>query len=113
MEIKGPGYCISTDPTAATIYFQGTFRLEAQEYRPIMSLLEQFFEQEPALLTLNLQQLEFINSSGFTSLARFITHAKTQKKTQVLILASSKVDWHRKSLNNLKRLMPLLQIEFH
>lgn len=112
MTIKDDKYSVDYDATTATIYLRGVLRLNMEEYAPIVQLLEQIIIMAPPQLTINLRELEFLNSSGFTNLARFITKVNTKKTIQLKMQASSQNPWHQKSLNNFKRLMPQLQLEF-
>jgi hypothetical protein len=112
MTLKDDNYSIDYDAATATVYLRGVLRLNPEEYAPIVQLLEQVIALEPPLLTINLCELEFLNSSGFTTLARFVTKVNTKKTIQLQMQASSQNPWHQKSLNNFKRLMPQLQLEF-
>jgi hypothetical protein len=112
MIVKDDKYSVDYDAMTATIYLRGVLRLNTEEYAPIVQLLEQIITQNPSQLTINLRELEFLNSSGFTNLARFITKVNTKKTIQLKMQASSQNPWHQKSLNNFKRLMPQLQLEF-
>ncbi len=112
MEINGDKYRIYYDATTTTLYLQGVLRLNTEEYLPIVQLLEHIIDLELPLLTLNLRDLEFLNSSGFTNLARFVAKISAKKTMQMKIQAAAQNPWHQKSLNNFKRLMPNLQLEF-
>ena len=64
MEIKTDDYSVWYEPTTATVNFQGLLRLPGiPDYEPIVQLLNDITEQEPATITMNLQKLKFLNSS--------------------------------------------------
>ena len=62
-------------------------------------------------MTLDLRQLQFLNSSGINALSKFILHVRNQKVSQVLVQGSARFPWQEKSLINLQRLLPTLKLE--
>ena len=112
MEIKTEDYRICYDPSTATVSFVGSLRLSGPaEYAPIVELLGSLASVEPAKITLNLQQLEFLNSSGINMLSKFIIEVRKQARVQMAVQGSQRIAWQSKSLKNLQRLMPGLQLE--
>lgn len=112
MEIKTDDYTIWHDRNAATVYLQGFLRLGGiQEYQPIMDLLIEAVEDSPTL-TVNLQELEFLNSSGISMLSMFVVNVRQKGNIQLLLQGSDQVLWQTKSLKNLQRLMPTLTLAF-
>ncbi len=112
MEIKTEDYRICYDPSTATVSFVGSLRLSGSaEYAPIVELLGSLASVEPAKITLNLQQLEFLNSSGINMLSKFIIEVRKQARVQMAVQGSQRIAWQSKSLKNLQRLMPGLQLE--
>ena len=112
MEIKTEDYGICYDPSTATVSFRGSLRLSGpQEYAPIVQLLEEVADLAPAKITLNLQQLEFLNSSGINMLSKFIIEVRKKARVQMAVQGSQRIAWQGKSLKNLQRLMPGLQLE--
>jgi hypothetical protein len=115
MEIKTSDYHISYDNTTSTIYCQGSFRLGGtDEYTPIADLCNQVadLEPQPAVIRLNLRQLAFLNSSGINMLSKFIIRVRQKENILVVVQGSQKIPWQGKSLKNLQRLMPSLQLEW-
>lgn len=112
MEIKTDDYTIWCDEGAASVHFKGILRLSGMnEYDPIMAfLLENLRSAEQ--FTLDLQGLEFLNSSGISMLTMFVIKARQQGNVDLRIQGSEKTLWQTKSLKNLKRLMPSLSLEF-
>ncbi len=112
MEIKTEDYRICYDPSTVTVSFVGSLRLSGSaEYAPIVELLGSIASVEPAKITLNLQQLEFLNSSGINMLSKFIIEVRKQARVQMAVQGSQRIAWQGKSLKNLQRLMPGLQLE--
>ena len=108
--ITGEDYRVIYDEEKGVIYFQGIIRLQQQEYTPLMALLDRIIEQPPPLLTLNLRDLEMLNSSGVSILARFMSRLNNGKKNcEVTIQSTDNFSWQKKSLRNLQQLMPNLK----
>lgn len=113
MDIKGTNYAVSFNPDTNTITLQGFLRLRGMnEYGPIAQLLDDVVAAKPELVTLNLLGLHFLNSSGINMLFRFVINMRDRTKGQVIARGSSQIPWQTKSLHNLERLMPGLQLEF-
>lgn len=112
MEIKGDNYSVGYDLDTTTIKFEGSLRLNGMEqYNPIVDLLNQVAETNPEKIILNLRGLEFLNSSGINILSKFTINIRKKKTIQMVLQASDKIPWQGKSLKNLQRLLPSLQLE--
>jgi len=112
MEIVTEEYSIKYDTETSTINWQGVMRLNGKEYNPIAELLNQVAALEPEKITLDLQALEGLNSSGITMVGKFIFQIAKKKTIELLIQCGNKMTWQKKSVKNFKRLMPKLQIEW-
>lgn len=111
-EIKGEDYSVYSDPESATIHFQGELSLGGPlDYRAIAELLDAVVAQSPPRLTLNLTQLEFLNSAGISMISKFIIGVRKKPEMQVLVLGSVDIPWQGKSLKNLQKLLPSLKLE--
>jgi hypothetical protein len=121
MEIRSNDYSVGFDPLTQTVNLQGTLRLVgAEEYEPITQLLGDAAARlahgatpkEPrSKLTLNLKGLQFLNSSGINMLSKFVIKMRQQEKIQLIVIGNGAIAWQSKSLKNLQRLMPSLQLE--
>ena len=86
MEIKTEDYQICYDPTTTTVSFVGSLRLSGPaKYAPIVELLDSIASVEPAKITLNLQQLDFLNSSGINMLSKFIIEVRKKARLQMAV----------------------------
>ncbi|MBD2740715.1 hypothetical protein [Coleofasciculus sp. FACHB-1120] len=113
MEIKTEDYSIWYDSVTETANFQGSLRLSGmEEYAPIVKLLNDLVDSEPPTITLNLRELEFLNSSGINVLSKFVINVRQKEKIQMIVQGSKNIPWQSKSLKNLQRLMPSLHLEF-
>ncbi len=112
VEIKTDDYNVEYQSDIATVFLRGFLRLPGMpEYESIMNLLLDAVD-EASTLTLNLQDLEFLNSSGISMLSMFVVKVRNQGQAQLAIQGSNQVLWQTKSLRNLQRLMPSLKLEF-
>jgi hypothetical protein len=112
-EIKTEDYCVTCQSDSATIRFEGTLRLQGMnEYAPLVAMLDALAEHNPEIITLDLQELKFLNSSGINMLSRFVIKMRKQGSSQLIVRGSLTYPWQSKSLKNLERLMPGLKLEF-
>jgi hypothetical protein len=111
MEIKTEDYSIWYEPDASTMFFRGFLRLDGMEaYKPIMNLMLSALEESSSFFTLNLSELEFLNSSGISMISMFVVRVRQKGNVQMILQGSDKVLWQTKSLKNLQRLMPSLTL---
>lgn len=112
MDIKTDDYSVRHDPESETVYFQGFLRLDGMEqYQPVMNILLAVIEQSPRI-TIDLRELEFLNSSGISMLSMFVVKVRNTGGVHLTFKGSDKILWQTKSLKNLQRLMPSLTLEF-
>jgi hypothetical protein len=110
-EVKGDDYQVDYDPALMMINFQGEIALGGpRDYAPIVNLLNQVADGAPGTITLNLQELAFLNSSGISMLSKFVLGIRKKKGIQLVVLGAKKVPWQGKSLKNLERLLPGLKL---
>lgn len=108
--LSGEAYSVEFDEGAECVRVSGTLRLGGlSEYAPLVELLVHAMEQCETL-TLDLRELEFLNSSGIAAMSKFVIRARDQEVCHLVIRGSRAVPWQSKSLNNLKRLMPSLEL---
>lgn len=112
MEIRSNTYSVIYDEIQNQITFDGSLRLNGSgEYASISELLNQVAQQAPEKIVLDLKQLNFLNSSGISILSRFVINVRKRKNIQMIVIGAKKNPWQSKSLKNLQRLMPSLQLE--
>lgn len=111
MEIKDAGYRVWFDAAQQTVWFEGTLRLSTGEFAPISALLASVAETGPERLTLDMRGLRFLNSSGINTLYKFAISLRKRGDIQLVVRSAADVGWQAKSLPNLKRFLPRVQIE--
>lgn len=109
--INHDDYQISYDPATAVVTLAGTFRMRQQEYEPVIQLLNDAADAKPEALTLDVSRLEFLNSVGISSLSRFVLRVRQHGASALTVRGSNTISWQRRSLQNLQRFMPGLQLE--
>lgn len=111
MEIKNEDYQVTYDPETGTVTCSGSFRLRGSEYAQIADMLNEAADARPPIITLDLRELQFLNSSGINTLSKFVIRVRQHKTSQVIVKGTNQFPWQKKSLRNLERLLPGLQLE--
>ena len=111
-EVKGEDYVVEYDADSTTVKFRGELALGGpKEYAPINDLFAQAINQKPDVITVDLRELAFLNSSGISMLSKFVLGLRKQKSIQLVILGSDDMPWQGKSLKNLQKFLPSLKLE--
>lgn len=112
MEINGDDYSVKFDDVSSMISFAGSLRLcGTKGYAVITDLLEKALEMDKELITMDLKELQFLNSTGITTISKFIIKTKNRGVTKLIIKGNGKITWQKKTLKHLIRLMPTLILE--
>ncbi len=75
-----------------------------------MWLYKYALEESTDILNIDITELEYLNSSGITSLARIIIQARKDDKSIKLII-NKNIPWQNKTLSSLQNLWEKLYIE--
>ena len=111
LEIKDQDYRVWYEPSDHTVYFEGKMRLAPGGYRPIEELLQRVVETGPNRIRLHLFHLQFLNSSGLSTLFKFVVQLRKLGTITLAVQASKEVLWHSKTLSNIERFFPDAEIE--
>lgn len=110
MEIKTNDYRVWAD--GATIHYEGTMRLSGTDaYAPILEIMQAVLATQPQAIVLDLTELEFLNSSGINLLAKFTIEVRKKGNIGLSVKGSTRIPWQSKSLPNLKKLYPAVELE--
>lgn len=111
-QLTGEGYEVEYDAAEERVMFKGALRLGGlSEYAPIVELLNDALQVHETL-KLDLSQLEFLNSSGIATLSKFVITARNHGDRTLQVIGAANIPWQGKSLKNLQRLMPSLELTF-
>lgn len=109
--LTGEGYVVLRDASEGVVALKGVLRLNGMaEYAPIVDALAAAAAGGRPL-TIDLTELEFLNSSGIAMMSRFVIESRNASAS-LRIVASERIPWQGKSLRNLQRLMPTLDLAF-
>ncbi|OQX03486.1 MAG: hypothetical protein BWK80_55590 [Desulfobacteraceae bacterium IS3] len=112
MEVKGETYRITYESASATINCEGSLRLYGTSgYNEIVELFNKVADLKPKTITLKLDELKFLNSSGINALSKFVIRVRNHKTSELVIRGTKLFPWQGKSLKNLQRLMPEMKLE--
>ena len=112
MEVSGEDYRVFYNSTTATVACQGSLRLYGTAgYSDIAELLNTVADQNPAILILDVRQLEFLNSSGLNTISKFIIRVRNNNVSKLIIKGTRQIPWQSKTLGSLQRLMTDLKVE--
>jgi hypothetical protein len=112
MELKGEDYLVTYSETKNAIEFFGTIRLrDSSDYAAIGDLLESAHRNAPGVLVLDFRNLQFLNSAGINMISKFVISTRRAEAVMLKVLGNSAITWQQKSLKNLQKLWPLVQIE--
>lgn len=100
----GDATIIYNEPESV-IVFEGSMRLaNMNEYGIVSEFLKESTDTSDEHLTLDLKSLEFLNSSGITTLSLFILNCKKAGNPQITVLGDNSIPWQQKSISNFKKL---------
>lgn len=107
MEVKTNDFHAWSEGTE--IHLEGTMRLAGSEaYAPIYALMIDVLDRATPSVTMNLSNLEYLNSSGINMIAKFTIEIRKRENIHLIIKGSDQIPWQKKSLRNLKKLLPEL-----
>jgi len=114
--IQTPDFTVYFEASKQTVALIGSLRLNAApEYAPISQLMAHALEALVAVgkpvLIIDVRELKFLNSSGINLLYQFVLKVRKQGDIGLTVLGSSSNAWQSKSLANMTKFMPALQLE--
>ncbi|HAO22937.1 MAG TPA: hypothetical protein DCQ37_22300 [Desulfobacteraceae bacterium] len=109
MAIRENKYQANYDSQTATVVCKGTLDLRGKDgYKEIAELFDHVVNQPdlPTDITLDVRELEFLNSSGITTLGGFIIKLRNKGGARLIVKCSNKYSWQERSMKGLEKLMP-------
>ncbi|EQA37686.1 hypothetical protein LEP1GSC047_3970 [Leptospira inadai serovar Lyme str. 10] len=110
--INKEDYEVLFDSSRSVVSFSGSLRLQSLDaYGPIKALLKNASSTTShSKLVLDFSKLIFLNSSGITCISLFIIETRNNAKTAICVQGSKSIPWQSKSLGNLKKLWPEIDL---
>ena len=111
MIIKTEEYNINcSDPNKVNI--KGSMRLPSPlSYENLFEPIKNHIENATDQYVINIENLDYLNSSGLTALARILILGRSLKKP-IKILANNNIPWQKKSLLSLEKLWDKIEVKF-
>lgn len=102
---------INYNESESIMVFEGSMRLpNMKEYSIISEFLKEASDTSSDQLTLDLKELEFLNSSGITTLSLFVLNCKKAGNPHITVVGNTSIPWQEKSLSNFKKLWKDVEI---
>lgn len=117
-KIQTPDFTVYFEASEQTVVLMGSLRLNAApEYEPISQLMTQSLEKVASdgktTVIVDVRDLKFLNSSGINLLYQFVLKVRKHGGIGLKVLGSSSNAWQTKSLGNMVKFMPTLQLEIN
>ena len=111
MIVETDKYSVEFKKKNRQVIFKGTLRLQDKEqYRKIYELLVRAAKETIGFpLEIDMSDLQFLNSSGISSLSLFVIHMRKLDK-EITIIGSESIPWQVKSLKNFQKLYNKVEI---
>ena len=116
MEIINDEYKVIYIQEKRTVKLSGEIRLrDTKNYTEIADLLQAAFDESDSSMVLDLKELNFLNSSGISTISKFVLHARKTNSTskRIKCLGSDQIFWQKKTLPNLLKIWNKLILEFN
>lgn len=112
MEIVNDNHSVKYDSGNYTVSCAGSFRLTGAEYARIDDILNAAADAKHEVLSLDLTELEFLNSSGINMLCKFMIRIRKHQASQLSVQGNSNFPWQKKTLANFQKLIPDVELDF-
>ena len=117
-KIQTSDFTVYFEESEQTVVLMGSLRLNAApEYEPISQLMTQALEKlvssGKSTMVLDVRDLKFLNSSGINLLYQFVLKVRKHGGIGLKVLGSSSNAWQTKSLGNMTKFMPTLQLDIN
>jgi hypothetical protein len=110
-EISKDEYRVTYDAATTTVAFYGKLRLYGwAAYQPIEGLLRRAIAGEPEVVTLDVSELEFMNSTGIDMLYRFAHKVSGHAGRLAVRRSKLPIPWQRRLISTLEMMAPNLTV---
>jgi hypothetical protein len=109
MQIQGDKFKVAYHAESVTVVCAGMLDMRGKEgYKEIIEMFERVVAETVSgrTVTLDVKGLEFLNSSGITTIGGFIIKLRNKGEIRLLIQCSNRHSWQARSMKGLEKLMP-------
>jgi len=109
MEVQGDKFKVAYQIEPVTVTCSGMLDMRGKEgYKEILELFDKAVAETDSgkTVTLDVKELEFLNSSGITTIGGFIIKLRNKGEIRLLIRCSNNHSWQARSMKGLEKLMP-------
>ncbi|MDM8526305.1 hypothetical protein QUF80_23245 [Desulfococcaceae bacterium HSG8] len=111
MNIRGEGYSVEYED--GVIRISGKLSIMLEDYEEVEEFFEKIVESEPEKLTLDIKELEYLNSSGIKTICvSLILEAADIEGLHMKILCSDNYTWQKETVPTFKELMDNMEVVF-
>lgn len=111
MQIERDGYTLAYEN--GVIEITGKLSIMLEEYGEIEDFFEEIIETDPTDLTLNIKNLEYLNSSGIKTICvNLLLEAADIDGLKMKILCTDQYTWQRETVPTFEELMDDMEIVF-
>lgn len=111
MILQGDGYTITYENQVISI--SGKLSLMLESYTELEDLFQQAVDDRPSELTLDIRDLEYLNSSGIKTICvGLILEADDIENLHFKIICSNKYTWQKETIPTFKDLMDDMEVIF-
>ena len=112
MSFKTEDYQIILSEDNKHIHISGVLRLQSPaSYEEPFQCIKDGLVSSSEVFTIDISELQFLNSSGVSSLARLILFARTSDK-EIKMICNSDTPWQKKTISSLIKLYDKLDIQY-
>ncbi len=114
MELMDQKFSVRYDASTATIICKGIMDLrDIEGYKPVANLFSAVIDQEPQVITLDVTELEFLNSSGITTIGSgLVIKMRNKGRSKLVIQCNREFPWQERSMKGISRLMHGIELKF-
>ncbi len=111
MTIRGENYEVTCQN--GVICISGKLSLMLEDYEELETLFEELIESQPSEITLDIRNLEYLNSSGIKTICvGLLLEAADIEGLQMVILCSDRYTWQKETVPTFRDLMDDIKILF-
>ena len=111
MIIEDKDYSVAYEQAERRVRFAGQLRLRSpRDSGPILQLLRTVHAEGGPTLTLDLRDLDMLNSSGIGTFGQFLVEVRKARQTQVKILGSAAKPWQGRTLALLRKIWDQVEL---